>query len=490
MLKVIFFIIVLITIINIVIYIKNPQEIEKLIKKVPAITQAIEKVKTLVKKEAPVFASASVPNECEGTYEDWSNWSNWTDDSICPSATDYTIEDSAFNITQSRTRNRKFKILNSSSLCPEAEDINTKQKETQIYTCPRNCLGVWSEWSKCNASCDVDQNLDEGLLSISNASSNNGTSTKTFLGRKQGVTNASRVVDATQNATYTINKTALGTGIVCPELDKTLREQKCGIPCKVHCTGGNWGGWYGCTAPVCLDPYNSSAVGTTNGTQYRNWENAIGPFNGGTACPLQDSTPCSNTCKVHCQGEWTACDRVFGTDLQTYNRRKNPENGGDYCPAHNDKYWCNGQENNGKMFIMNTTKPSSEWKVIITQAGDNYGGGSPWAGYPLVLYKNYRSDYDSQRYNILEDGTIRAKVNKDLCLSDNGQTHGGYVRPLWIYSREDKCIRFGTGGGGIVRSKGGNYHNYCLQPYNDDMSNNTPIVLKPCNNEADMQVTF
>jgi hypothetical protein len=484
MLKVIIFTIVFIAIVTIVIYIINPQAIDEAIKKVPEIEEAIKKVKTLVKKEV----STTPLNECEGTYEDWTDWTDWTNDSICPSATDYTIEDSAFNITQSRTRNRKFKISNSSSLltdysCPEEKDINIKQKETRIYTCPRNCSGVWRKFDECNAQCYWSGKMYDYILS------NKGISTKIFQkSRTEGGVDTE--VDANEKMQYIINKTALGKGVVCPEFDGILKEEKCNKLCEIDCIGGNWGGWYGCTAPACLDPYNSSAVGTTNGTQYRNWENAIGPFNGGRACPSQDSTPCSNTCKVHCQGEWTACDRVFGTDLQTYNRRKNPENGGDYCPAHNDKYWCNGQEYNGKMFIMNTTKPSSEWKVIITQAGDNYGGGSPWAGYPLVLYKNYRSDQDSQRYNILEDGTIRAKVNKDLCLSDNGQTHGGYVRPLWIYSREDKCIRFGTGGGGIVRSKGGNYHNYCLQPYNDDMSNNTPVVLKPCNNEADMQVIF
>jgi len=394
--------------------------------------------------------------KCEGgatnldaSYTGWSAW-----DKVCPAVTDTTLPDSAFTITRTRARTyNKTKQELAGGVCPQATD-NAFIKQTETVSCPRNCVGAWSGWSACNTACP------------GNAVDNNGTSTKTSSGGQ-----------ATQTSTYAISKTALGTGTVCSNQNGDTKSQNCntGVACTVNCTGGNWGGWYGCTAPGCLDPNNGNVVSTTSGTQYRNWENAKGPFNNGAACPAIDSTSCSNTCQINCQGDWTGCDRVFGTDLQTYYRRKDAANGGNgNCPGHGAQQWCDGQTNNGRMCI-------KTW--------GNYGTGSWWClhsqeGYPangrgLVLYQGcaFDSDKNRLRYNIASDGIIRHNYWTEFCLGNNGQSEGGYVRPTW---GSGNCIKFGTGGGGIIRSKGGNYHNYCLQPITDNNSNSTSVVLKPC----------
>ena len=220
MLKVIIFIIVLIAIL---IYIINPQALEKVIEKV----KSLEKTQTLAPTPTPAPAPAPASIECEGTYSPM-NWTDWTNDSNCPLPTNYTIGDSAFNITQSRTGKRTFTILNPNSLnsnysCPQKKDINIK--ETRDFTCPRNCLGSWAaEFAECNVACP-DNPLKDG---------DNLTWTKTNKGTK-----------TEQIAPFIISKKTLGTGVVC---DKD-KSKDCSasvdcpyLPTKIQsvCPDGAW----------------------------------------------------------------------------------------------------------------------------------------------------------------------------------------------------------------------------------------------------------
>ena len=327
--------------------------------------------------------------KCQGAYENWIDWSNWTNDSICPSATDYTAGDSAFNITQSRTRTRTFKISNTANLhanysCPEAADINTKEKETQNYTCPRNCSGIWSEWSGCNTACP------------GNAASNNGTSTQTSGGEQ-----------ATQTATYTISKTALGTGAKCSNNNGDTKRQVCntGVACQVNCTGGYWGGWTDCTAPAC-GPSSTETEGTKSGSQNRNWTGATGPFNNGAACPAQQSQSCSRTCKINCKGNfdanWSGCTAVCnpastetestrtGTEYKYFNKTSDPVNGGDGCPAAQTQSCsrtcprdCKGIY--GLCKSSNCVRSSCNWTKTYTRTYDGSDGG--WTGCRATGYE-------------------------------------------------------------------------------------------------------
>lgn len=276
--------------------------------------------------------------KCQGTYEDWDvEWSEWTNDRNCPSRTDYNIGDSAFNITQSRTKNRTFKISNSGSLfsnysCPEAEIINTRKIETKNYTCPRDCFGDWNEWSGCNTACP------------GNALTNNGTSTKTSSGGQ-----------ARRTRTYKIDagKTALGDGNKCSKAIGDSEPQDCntGVACVVNCTGGNWDNTTPCTAPAC-NPSSTETQSTKSSSQRRNWVGAIGPFNNGTPCPASVTDTCSRTCPIDCKGEWdanyTGCTAIAcnpastetlrvkkGTAYKYFRKKPNgdPINNGAACPS-------------------------------------------------------------------------------------------------------------------------------------------------------------
>ena len=546
-----------------------------------------------VETENSISFPDNVNCKCQGEYEEWKGWTNWTDDSICPTATNYSIGDSAFNITQSRTNNRTFKISNSESLlnnysCPEAAVAHTQLRETRNHICTRNCLGDWSGWTTCNTGCP------------GNAGNNRGTSTKNSSGGQ-----------ATQTSTYTISKPALGTimGTTCSDNNGATKTQPCDtpVPCTINCTGGNWETTPPCVAPACgpssterdqtktssqirnwvnaFGPFNNGtpcpapktdtcsrncqidcqggnwettppcvapACGpssterdqTKTSSQIRNWVNAFGPFNNGTPCPAPKTDTCSRNCRIDCyggnwdntaacvapacgpsatetdqtktssqirnwvgatgpfnngascptsvtdtcsrncpidcKGDWTGCDRVFGTDLQTYYRRKDAANGGNgNCPGHGTQQWCDGQTNNGRMFIK-SDGTNMDWR----NGTGNWWCLHPQEGYPangrgLVLYQGCAVDSDKNRlrYNIASDGIIRHNYWTEYCLGNNGQSEGGYVRPTW---GSGNCIKFGTGGGGIIRSKGSNYHNYCLQPITDNNSNSTSVVLKPC----------
>jgi hypothetical protein len=244
--------------------------------------------------------------KCEGTYENWTNWSNWTNDTICPSATDYNVEDSAFNITQSRTTNRTFRISNSRSLytnysCPQQENINTQKKETRNYTCPRNCLGVWSDWKKCNGTCP------------DNSVTNNGSFTKIYT---EGQTK--------QSATYTIRKPKLGSGDAC-----TVQSE---------CNNIVYG--------TCKDMYGLDIDPTKKTLNYTGIENGVKTitFNDipGKKCPNPIRISCNIKCPFDCvHNGWknvgtckiNTCinNKGKGTQTQEYDVILQAQNGGNPC---------------------------------------------------------------------------------------------------------------------------------------------------------------
>ena len=148
---------------------------------------------------------------------DEEDWGRWWPDAPCPSATDYTSPESAFNITQSRKAVGHLYITNRDDLatdysCPgydwkyNPKDFKdyTEIKQTKNYTCPRNCLKEITGWTECNTACP------DNLLNGS------GTWTRTNKGEQ-----------ATMTDIFTISKPALGEGIACTNETKncnTTRE--------------------------------------------------------------------------------------------------------------------------------------------------------------------------------------------------------------------------------------------------------------------------
>jgi hypothetical protein len=243
---------------------------------------------------------------CKGTHEKWSDWSNWTNNTICPSATDYSIADSAFNITQSRTSNRTFKISNSSDLfnnysCPQQENINTQKKETRNYTCPRNCSSEWSEWTPCNTTCPV------------NTVTNSSSWIKNFI---DGPTK--------QTATYTITKTALGTGDVC------TNQNDCSNFVYSNCKDING------LDIDCLENTTGNITGIEKGSKNITFDEISGK-----KCPKPIKIGCTEKCPVNCVGDWknvgtckiTSCNNTqgVGTQTQEIDIKIKAQNGGDAC---------------------------------------------------------------------------------------------------------------------------------------------------------------
>ena len=266
--------------------------------------------------------------KCQGVYNEWSNWSNWNNDTTCPIPTDYNIDDAAFNITQTRTRNRTFNISNTNSLfsnysCSEEADVYTKQIETQNYTCPRHCSSSWSNWTVCNTACP------------GNAPTNNGTSTQTSTGTQ-----------STQTATYTIHKTHLGIGTTCTNINGDTKIQSCytEVPCPLDCSW-NFSDWNACAA-TC-DGINPSRTGTRTRT-YTVTRPAVNEGSCDLPSPEHLSQICTKTdCPVDCVGDWGAwtacaatCDGInasrTGTRTRTYIVTTVAINGGAVCPIAND----------------------------------------------------------------------------------------------------------------------------------------------------------
>jgi hypothetical protein len=458
--------------------------------------------------------------KCEGTYENWTNWSNWTNDTICPSVTNYIFEDSAFNITQSRTRKRTFKISNSSSLfdnysCPQEEDIKTKEKETHNYTCPRNCLGVWSNWSECNTGCP------------GNATTNSGISTKTASGGQ-----------ATQIRTFIIDKgkTALGIGEQCTNQHGNTGSKSCntGVACTINCTGGYWDNWTPCTAPVC----NSSITeteSTKTGTQIKNWIDAIGPFNNGTPCPTSVTNNCSRTCQIDCKGTWdtnysgctatcspasTETDRTrYGTEYKYFNKISDPINNGAVCPTQADSRSCSkscdvdctgswSDSNNalGLGYKTYTRRANSNVgncpanndgevtpsQAVATGIPKNSSGkfihprdGWPANGWQIVYWENGPNE-NRLKWNFLSDGRIHSvhkqNNNTDLYLRPNRQESGSDI----VFSNTSNNgnshrWRKRSNDGKIEYMGSSNYRptNLCIHT-SSNFNNDSLAILKDC----------
>jgi hypothetical protein len=196
--------------------------------------------------ETEIENNVSLPDnascKCQGTYSRWGTWAGWTNNSACPSATDYNAAESAFTITQNRSRTRTFTISNTASLltnssCPEAAPANLTETERQNFTCPRHCNGTWNGWGSCNNACPGNATAANNRISSKNSTGGQATRTRTFK--------------------VTTNRHQLGTGTGCPA-DQT---ENCSRPCPVgSCPSGYTMGSSNCTQNCPSNYVNSSGA--------------------------------------------------------------------------------------------------------------------------------------------------------------------------------------------------------------------------------------
>ena len=179
------------------------------------------------------------------------------------------------------------------------------------------------------------------------------------------------------------------------------------MPCKIDC-GGNWGGWYGCTAS-CRDPNADNAQATIYGTQYRNWENATGPFNGGNICPSRGESSCSTSCLVNCKGGYSGnqctncCPSIYGLmknkicpQYNSFNPYIRPAANGGTCPGTIQSQCsidCGGNSKSG--FTI---------KVNGTNLGFNAEDGRNWSR-AMILYGRDHVPFTIDSAGVIRDQT-------------------------------------------------------------------------------------
>ena len=147
-------------------------------------------------------------------------------------------------------QSRKYTVTtepaNDGALCPNNNgDIEYQNCNTN--PCPVNCVGSWSEWSKCSVGCG----------------------------------------GGNQSRTYTVTTEAANGGIPCPNKNGDVYTQECNKnPCPLNCIG-SWSDWSEC----------SSTCG--EGTQSRTYTVALDAINGGIPCSINNGKTETQKCNVN-----------------------------------------------------------------------------------------------------------------------------------------------------------------------------------------------
>ena len=238
-----------------------------------------------------------------------------------------------------------------------------------LDSCPLNCVGEWSEWSTCDATCGSAVSTREFV--VTQESANDGDSCLEKYGVEadasesrtcelpscavdcEGAWGAWSGCDATcgeasQTRTFVVVQDSANGGATCATVygvsGGDLDTASCGLDaCPVDCEGA-WGTWDVCDA-TC-----GEAI------QARTFEVSREASNGGATCNTVygvapgdiDTTGCGlDACPVDCDGawaEWCSCSsscggngiqgRVFVVDSEA-------QNGGAACPTEVDERTCN-----------------------------------------------------------------------------------------------------------------------------------------------------
>lgn len=247
--------------------------------------------------------------ECRPKAQDCvGSWSAW---SACNAACKQTT---AFKITQ--------QAANGGAACPVVDGfVQTQQcSGGDCRPPPQNCLGTWSDWSICSASC-------------------------------------------TQATTYKVQQSAANGGSPCPDADGAVQMRPC--------SGGN------CIPQNCIGAWNDWSSCSTACTQTQTYKVQQPGANGGSPCPVTDGAvqtrPCSGgSCNppspqncIGAWGDWSTC-RSSCTQTMVYSVQQPAANGGAACPAtHGASQWrpCSG----GSCIALITTRDCigswSDWSA-------------------------------------------------------------------------------------------------------------------------------
>jgi hypothetical protein len=241
------------------------------------------------------------------------DWGNWT---ACAATCDGNYATAPRTGTRTRTYRVTRPVSNGGRTCPIADNIIETDNTCSKTDCQVDCVGNWSVWNACVATCDGNYATAPRA----------GTRIRTYRVTRP-ISNGGRTCPIADNTTE--------TDITCSKTD-----------CSVDCVG-NWDTWTACAA-TC-DGINTTAPRT--GTRTRTYRVTRLVSNGGRTCPIADNitetdNTCSKTdCSVDCSGSWgtwthcaATCDGNYttaprtGTRTRTYRVTRPVGNGGRTCP--------------------------------------------------------------------------------------------------------------------------------------------------------------
>eukprot|EP00750_Incisomonas_marina_P011024 INCI16332.10.p1 GENE.INCI16332.10~~INCI16332.10.p1 ORF type:complete len:1488 (-),score=201.28 INCI16332.10:215-4678(-) len=170
------------------------------------------------------------------------------------------------------------------------EDASFDAEACHDFACPTDCIGAWTPWSACNATC----------------------------GRSSAF------------KTFSIASPATNGGVQCNGTDNDVEARNCSSePCPVDCAG-SWGSWTSCPVTCGTGSYRS-----------RTFAIFAEAANGGTEClsgsrSVETGVCGTSECPVDCQGAWSSwsdCPVSCGEGVvaRTFSTAVNESHGGTGC---------------------------------------------------------------------------------------------------------------------------------------------------------------
>jgi len=246
--------------------------------------------------------------------------------------------------TQTATATVVTASANDGAACPAL----AKTQPCNVQACPVDCVGAWSNFGACSATCGGGTQTQ--TYTIKTQAANGGAACPTVLEHTQACNQQACPVDCVgawggwgvcpvacgggqQTRTYTVTTPAQNGGAACPATAGQSGTQACNVQgCPVACVGA----W---------SAYGACSVSCGGGQQTRTFTITTQAANGGAGCPAangQSQAQACNVqgCPVNCVGAWGgfgACSASCGGGQQTqiYTVTTAAQNGGAPCPAAN-----------------------------------------------------------------------------------------------------------------------------------------------------------
>ena len=246
------------------------------------------------------------PEDCEGTFEEISP---------CTVSCGGGVRQLAFNVTKSEV---------GTGLCPNRGKII--EEECNLEPCPVNCVGGWSDWSQCTASCDGGKQTRSFVVSESEKFGGVCPDKNKIETRDCNTHGCPRDCEGYYTSWTSCNKTR-GGGVQTKSFVVTKSEAnggscaKCGSvlsqvcntnPCPENCEG-YWDD-YGVCSKDCGGGVQTRNFIVTKNEAY----GGICPNKGGVQSRNCNTQPCPRDCEGY-WSSWSSCNKTCGGGVQTRN---------------------------------------------------------------------------------------------------------------------------------------------------------------------------